>query len=155
MRSSPRPHSRFWKYLCPILLSGAAAAMLACGGEVVPRPLDITVDDTCLFCKKPILEKRYAAEFVTKDGFVRKFDDIACMVQHANKVKKANIAAYFTTDYPSGTWMKADEGVYLRSDGFKKQVAGGILGYRDRTRAEGIASQYQAELIKFDDILKK
>ncbi len=154
MRSISRPNTRLWNILGPILLCGAAAALLACGGEVAPKPLDIAADDTCLFCKKPILEKRYAAEFVTKDGFVRKFDDVACMVQHANKVKKANIAAYFTTDYPSGTWMKAEEGVYLRSDGFKKQVAGGILGYRDKARAEGIASQYKAELITFSDIVK-
>lgn len=128
--------------------------MLSCGKEIVPKPLDIAADDTCLFCKKPIAEKRYAAEFVTKDGFVRKFDDIACMVQHANKVKKNNILAFFTTDYPSGTWVNAGDAVYLRSDGFKKQVAGGILAYKDKARAEAIATQYKAELVKFDDILK-
>ena len=154
MRLSHQLNIRFWKLPCPILFCAAALAMLACGKEIVPKPLDITADDTCLFCKKPITEKRYAAEFVTKDGFVRKFDDIACMVQHANKIKRANIAAFFTTDYPSGTWVNAGEAVYLRSEGFKKQVAGGILAYRDKARAEGIAAQYKAELVKFDDILK-
>jgi copper chaperone NosL len=142
------------KSLCTCLLAALVLVMLACGKEIVPKPLDITADDTCLFCKKPIVEKRYAAEFVTKDGFVRKFDDIACMVQHANKVKKNNIAAFFATDYPSGTWINATDAVFLRSEGFKKQVAGGVLAYKDRSRAEGIAAQYKAELVKFDDILK-
>ncbi len=154
MRLRHWPNVPFRDTLFPFLLCASVLVLAACGKEVVPKPLDIAAGDTCLFCKKPITEKRYAAEFVTKDGFVRKFDDIACMVQHANKVKKNNIAAYFATDYPSGTWVNASDAVYLRSEGFKQQVSGGILAYKDRARAEGIAAQYKAELVKFEDIMK-
>ncbi len=129
--------------------------LAACGSPSPAKPVDIAADDLCAFCKQAITDKRYAAEFVTKDGFVRKFDDIACMVQHAGtKVKKDNIEAYFAMDYPSAQWVKADEAYYLRSKRFKTPGGGGILAYKEKARAETTASQYQAEILKLGDVIK-
>ncbi len=152
MRSDHRPGTHVAVILSAVLASCTALILSGCGGEIPTKPLDIGMGDTCVFCKQPITEKKFAAEFVTKDGFVRKFDDIACMVQHANKVKKANIAAYYAMDYPTSQWIKAEDAFYVKSK-FKTPGNGGIIAYRDKAKAEGIAQQYQAQLIGFGDVL--
>ncbi len=118
------------------------------------KPLDIATGDICYRCKAPIVEKRYAAEFVTKDGFVRKFDDVSCMIQHAVKVGKGNISAYYATDYATQTWMNAEEGHYIRSDQIQTPKQGGIIGFKDEAKAKGLAGQVQAPVLSFADLMK-
>lgn len=118
------------------------------------KPLDIVTGDTCVRCKAPITEKRFAAEFVTKDRFVRKFDDISCMVQHATKVGKSNIAAYYVADFPSQKWLKAEEAHFVQSDQISTPKNSGILAFKDEAQARTLASQYQAKLLSFSDLMK-
>jgi len=141
-----------------LLIAGllTVLAFLPIGCQKAPlKPVGIAADELCAFCKGMIAEKQYAAEFITKDGFVRKFDDIACMVQHAKgKVKKENIAAYFIMDFPSQQWVPAQEAKYVKSDKFKTPKDGGILAFKDAAKAQALASQYQAALISFEDLMK-
>jgi copper chaperone NosL len=136
------------------LLVLASLALFGCQKEPL-KPVDIGKDELCTSCRSIILEKRYAAEFITKDGFVRKFDDISCMVQHAkSKVKKENIAAFFMVDFPSQQWMAAQEAKCVKSDKFKTPRDGGILAFKDAAKAQALASQYQAQVLSFDDLMK-
>jgi copper chaperone NosL len=48
-------------------------------------PVDIDPGDMCQSCKMAISQKKYAAEFVDKDGGVFKFDDIGCMFRFAKQ----------------------------------------------------------------------
>ncbi len=134
---------------------GALALMLAgCSETPAPaKPVDIAKDDACTRCKQPIVEIQYAAEFITKDGFVRKFDDMGCMLEHARKVTPKRIAAFFAVDYDTKAWMPADEAFYVRSERFKTPNNGGILAFARQERAEALAKQYEAELLKFADLL--
>jgi copper chaperone NosL len=132
-----------------------AIIVLSACQKAEPKPLEIATGDLCLRCKMAITEKQYAAEFVTKDGFVRKFDDIGCMLQHAqSKGFKGNIVAYFIVDYPSKKWMKADEGSYVKSEKFQTPMNGGILAFKDKTQAEKLATTYQAQFLTFDQLVK-
>jgi nitrous oxide reductase accessory protein NosL len=118
------------------------------------KPLEIVTGDTCARCKAPITEKHFAAEFVTKDRFVRKFDDISCLIQHAAKVGKNNIAAYYVADFPSQKWLKAEEAHFVQSDQISTPKNSGILAFKDEAQAKTLASQYQAKLVKFSDLIK-
>ena len=138
------------------LLTCWLLALAACQKPEV-KPVEIVQGDVCFRCKMPIAEKQYAAEFATKDGFVRKFDDIGCMVQHAQgKVGKANIIAYFAVDYGSKDkqWMKAEDASYVKSEKFQTPMNGGTLAFKDKGQAEAIAKQFQAQLLTFDQLLK-
>lgn len=140
-----------------LLLAALALALIGCGEESPPTPVAIATGDSCAFCRQAIAEKdrRFAAEFVTKDRFVRKFCDISCMVQHATtKVKKENVIAWFVADYASGEWVKGEDAVYVRSERFQTPRNGGILAYRDRSSAEALASQFQAQVIGFQELIK-
>jgi copper chaperone NosL len=148
----PKPTGQ--RLLLGALLVLACLPMYSCQKAPL-KPVDIAKDELCTRCRSIIEEKRYAAEFITKDGFVRKFDDITCMVQHAkNKVKKENIEAYFMVDFTSQQWVTAQEAKYVRSDKFKTPKDGGILAFKDAARAQALASQYQADWISFDDLMK-
>ena len=137
-----------------ILLALLALLLPGCSKEPV-KPVDLTADDLCSYCKGVIAEKQYAAEFISKDGFVRKFDDITCMVQHAKgKVKPQNIEVYYIVDFPTQKWVPASEAKFVKSDKFKTPKDGGILAFQDPAKAQALASQYQAQLLSFDELMK-
>jgi nitrous oxide reductase accessory protein NosL len=140
-----------------VLLVVAAFLVAACGDKAPPTPVDIAAGDICVFRKQAIAEnaKRFAAEFITRDRFVRKFCDISCMVQHAKtKVKKENVIAYFVADYPTGSWVKGEDAVYVKSERFETPMNGGILAFRDKASADSLSSQYQAQVLGFTELMK-
>ncbi len=135
--------------LCAILISTAC--------EKAPvKPANIGPNDVCFYCKSPIAqgEVAFAAEFVTKDGFVRKFDDIGCLVANARKVGRKNIIAFYAMDLVSRTWSPAEQLQFVRSHKIPTPRKGGIVAFRDPAMAKQTASRFQAELVNLDDILK-
>lgn len=129
------------------------AALWACGKSEL-KPAEIATDELCARCRSVIAEKQYAGQFITKDGFVRKFDDISCMVQHAERVKRSSVAAFYAMDYASQQWVKGEDASFVRSDKFKTPQNGGILAFKDRNQAQALSTQYQAEILTLNDILK-
>jgi len=131
--------------------------LIASACEKAPvKPVEITTNDICFYCKSPIAEKDMASavEFITKSGFVRKFDDIACLISDAQKVGKKNIEAFYVKDIVSQKWLPADQLQYVRSDKIKTPRNGGIIAFQDAARAQQVATRYQAELVKFGDLVK-
>ena len=62
----------------------------------------IAPEDMCRYCKMAISEKRYAAEFIDRDGGAFKFDDIGCMLNFIKGQQNKNqIAAYFLAQLQS------------------------------------------------------
>ena len=120
------------------------------------KPVSIGSNDVCFYCKSPIDEKQiaFAAEFITKDGFVRKFDDIGCLIANARKVGKKNIVAFYAMDYDSKMLLPAEQVQFIRSDKIRTPKNGGIVAFQSAPRAQQVAAQFQAEMAKFDDIVK-
>ncbi len=128
--------------------------MFGCQKEPL-KPVDLVDDDLCAYCRGVITEKQYAAEIITKDGFVRKFDDISCMVAQAKeRVKPQNIAAYFVMDFPTQKWVSGQDAKFVKSDKFKTPKDGGILAFQDPAKAQALAAQYQAQVLSFDELMK-
>jgi nitrous oxide reductase accessory protein NosL len=129
--------------------------LLGAGCENAPvKPVSIGPNDVCFYCKSPITDLAFAAEFITKDGFVRKFDDIGCLVANVRKVGRKNIQAFYVMDALSKTWLSAQEAQFIRSDKIRTPKNGGIIAFRDASKAQQMASRYQAEIIPFEDIVK-
>jgi nitrous oxide reductase accessory protein NosL len=126
----------------------------ACSRGAPPKPVDITEGDTCAYCKKPIADMRFAAELATKDGFIRKFDDIGCMIEHSKKGNRNAIAAFFAVDHDKKNWMKAEDMSYLRSKNLKTPGGSGIAAFADRSRTQALATQFQGEAVSFEDLMK-
>ena len=63
----------------PTLAALAAVALAACAGGP-PEPAPIVLDeDACSHCRMTISEREYAAELVTREGQVERFDDVGCL----------------------------------------------------------------------------
>jgi nitrous oxide reductase accessory protein NosL len=138
----------------PTLTFALLVFLGACSSAAPPKPVEIAEGDTCTFCKKPIADTRFAAEFVTKDGFVRKFDDIGCMIEHSKKGNRNAIAAFFTVDHDKKNWMKAEDMSYLRSKNLKTPGGSGIAAFADKSRTQALAAQFQGEAVGFEDLMK-
>jgi hypothetical protein len=118
------------------------------------EPVDIKPTDVCFHCKDPITDLAFAVEFITKDGFVRKFDDMGCLLAHAEKLGSDNIKAAFAKDIVTQKWVPAEQLYFVRSERIKTPKNGGIIAFQDAERAKEVASQHQAELLRWNDLLK-
>jgi nitrous oxide reductase accessory protein NosL len=138
--------------LCTLL---ACTILILCGcGKTPAKPVAIGSNDACFYCKSPISDLAFAAEFVTSTGFVRKFDDISCLVANARKVGKKNIVAFYAIDAQSKAFFPADQMQFVRSDKIRTPRNGRIVALQDPTQAKAVAARYQGEIVKFDDLLK-
>ncbi|HEX7296861.1 MAG TPA: nitrous oxide reductase accessory protein NosL, partial [Pyrinomonadaceae bacterium] len=103
-----------------------------------------------------ISEKQYAAELIDSDGVALKFDDIGCMTKFVKSDKnKTSIAASFVMDFNDRQWIKADDAFYVRSPEFTTPMNGGIVAFRNETRAQQAVDQYKGTLLRFKDVVSR
>lgn len=148
---SPKIQSNLKRLCFAILLS---ALLLA--GCAAPKfePVEIAAEDMCAFCKMAISEKKYAAEFLNRDGDVFKFDDIGCMANYIVEKKAGDsIAAYYLVDFDSKQWLKAEEASLVASPNFHTPMGGGMVAFKDRSSAEATATENRGRRIPFAEAL--
>jgi copper chaperone NosL len=151
--------SRFYKHLVP---PGLTTALLLCLLFVLANcqkravePVALAPEDMCSYCKMAISEKQYAAEFIDSDGQAFKFDDIGCMTNFIESKKSATKpAAYFVVDFNERQWVKADDAYYVRSAELSTPMNGGIIAFKDKSKAEEAVGKYHGQLLNFKDIFK-
>lgn len=107
----------------------------------------------CSFCRMAISEKRFAAEIITDNEEVFKFDDIGCLLRYRKaSADKIKIAAIFVADYETRDWIKADEAFFVRSAAVKTPMSGGILAFADKAKADAEAANSKTEVLRFDKL---
>jgi copper chaperone NosL len=145
--------SGLFRILASGLLLFATFLCSACGQKPVQLE-QIDDDDICFHCKLPVSDVAFSAECITKDGEVRKFDDIGCLIASARKTGRKNIVAFFARDIMSREWFPADQLQFVRSANIPTPNKTGLIAFRDAAKARQIASRYQAELTALEDMLK-
>ena len=117
--------------------------LIACAsGEITPVPIED--GDMCSFCKMAISEKQFAAEIVTDDERVLKFDDVGCLLRHRQRAgDNDRPAAIFVTDHDSRQWLKAEAAFFVRSKTVKTPMGSGIVAFSDRSKAENGAVRFE------------
>lgn len=124
---------------------------IACRAER-PKPAEIDPGDICAYCKMVISERKYAAQFVDRQGSVFKFDDIGCMLRFVKEHRlRQQIAAYYVTDYGSRTWREAEEAVYLRT-ALASPMRSGLVAFRNQANASAASPKYGGPLFRFDQL---
>ena len=135
-----------------LALLGCLVLLTACGQQVI-APSEINPDDMCGHCKMAISEKQYAAQFVTKDGDVLKFDDIVCMRSYlTSKQERSQVAAQFVTDYEARKWLKAEDAHYVKADDLGTPMTGNIVAFQTRAQALAAATRHQGRELGFADV---
>ena len=142
--------STYWAclFMSPFLLAACVRADI--------QPVELVAEDMCESCRMAISEKRYAAEFIDQDGNALKFDDLRCAVRYLqDKNNRIAIARTFVTDFDSRQWVKAEEAYYVRSSEFRTPMNGGIVAFRDKSRAEAAADQYHGQLLSVAAVFER
>jgi hypothetical protein len=139
-----------------IIAAGMIACVLMIAGCRKPpvMPVNLSPDDVCDLCKSTIAQPEFAAEFLAKSGSVRKFDDMACLIASANAMGKDQIQSFYVMDSKSITWTPVEQAYFVRSDKIRTPKNGGLIAFKDLSEAQSLASRYQAELVKFSDLVK-
>ena len=135
-----------------VIILFAALALVACtAGEV--KPVDIEASDMCANCKMAISEKQFAAEMITTNDEVLKFDDIKCLMKYrAGHADKVAGSTSFVVDHASGKWIRADKAYFVRSATVKTPMSGNVLAFSDKAKADAEAAASGSEAMQFDKL---
>jgi copper chaperone NosL len=132
----------------------ACALLIAGCHKAATSPESIGADDTCYFCKSLIAEPAFAAELITTGGSLYKFDDMACLIASTKIIGKENIRSFYVMDDQTKTWLPAEQAQFVHSDKLRTPRGGGYVAFKEATKAQDLASRFQAELLKFGDLVK-
>ena len=137
-----------------LLLVFASLVLAACQAPPA-NPVDIREQDACARCKMPISDLRYVGEVIGKAGAPLKFDDIGCLVGYVkSRQPKPDFRASYVMDYDTKQWVKTEEASFVRSEKIQTPMSSGMVAFRDKARAESVASQFQGQVLTFNDLLK-
>ena len=135
----------------------AALALLALGAACradarQDRPPEVRYgEDVCDRCGMIISEPRFAAAYVTRDGVVRRFDDIGEMVlYHAEHGE--TVAAFWVHDYETEEWLPAPEASFVGSAALSTPMGHGVVALRTRERAQALAERVDGEVLDFQGL---
>lgn len=121
----------------PRILAFLIFLVAACGTGKI-EPVSIEPGDMCSFCRMAISERQFAAEIITDDERVFKFDDIGCLLRFQQATSDISTpAAIFVTDYDSKQWLLASDAFFVRSDTIKTPMGGGIIAFGNKARTDG------------------
>jgi copper chaperone NosL len=135
--------------LCSLFI--VLAACSAASGE--PQPPEIHYgEDICDACGMLISDAKFAAATVEEDGTALKFDDIGDLVSYYAAHPGAKVKAFFVHDYPSETWLRAENAYFIKSDQIQTPMAHGIAAYADRATAEAAAQKFGVPVMTFDEL---
>jgi copper chaperone NosL len=117
------------------------------------EPVEIESADMCSFCRMAISEKKFAAEIITQNDEVLKFDDIGCMLNYQKtSVGKSKAAAVFVMDYATMNWIKADEAFFVHSEKIKTPMSGGMIAFAQKENAEREAVRLETRVSSFAEL---
>jgi copper chaperone NosL len=134
------------------MIRGNALILLAlmvtgCGSsEVVPE--DIYPEDACAHCRMAISDPRFAAEIITPEREVFKFDDIGCMEAFQEHLS-ATTLFIFVRDFDNDQWLPLESSTIVRT-GIMTPMGSGKLAFSSPASAEHFLSGHPARSTEAD-----
>ncbi len=116
----------------------------SCPRKKVGGPVDILPGETCSECGMHITDVKFAGEYVTSDGRVKKFDDLGCLVESYIK-EKDKVVNIWVKDFDTGVWIGSDEAVFV--EGFTTPMNYGFVAFR-RGKRDGLSFEEFVNKIK-------
>lgn len=123
----------------------------ACSTE--PEPIKYGVV-ACDFCKMTIVDKRFAAEWVTDKGKVFRFDDIGCF-RNFRKLENAKGAAYLNDYNGKQSLVKAENLYYLFSTKIKAPMGGNTVAFISKEERDSMVSVLAGNPVTWSEIIDR
>lgn len=135
------------KFVCVPVITAAALVLSAACGRASDGPPQVAVDQTkCAHCGMLISERVYAAASRAEGEDAEAFDDIACMLD-ARAKGNADRLQMWVHDAATREWIDAREAVFVKSTNLRTPMGGGVIAFRDRSRAQAAATQHAGRII--------
>ena len=114
-----------------VLLLFLMASFAACGDKPQTGPVEVHYgEDVCERCRMIISDQRFAAQYVTKKGEAKKFDDIGCLAAELKTDGGEDLASgIYVADFASGGWIDARKAHYLKSADIASPMGYGIAAF--------------------------
>lgn len=119
---------------------GFVVVMLGCGASE-QSPVDLYPEDMCASCRMAISNPAFAAELITADGEVNKFDDIGCLDRFRTQHPAEMPVTVFYVDYESGSWLPESRALVLKT-GLKSPMGSGKIAVADSSTATRILQEH-------------
>jgi copper chaperone NosL len=117
------------------------------------RAVPIQPEDMCSYCRMAISTKQFAAELITSDEKVFKFDDIGCMLNFIDTNHSGRkIAELYVADFNSVKWIPAEQAHYVTTDKVQTPMNGNFLAFENAKDASATATKYQGRLLNFPEL---
>lgn len=108
-------------------------------------------EDVCDQCSMIINEERFASSYVTKDGTIRRFDDIGGMVIY-DQEHSEEVVAYWVHDFETEEWIDAKKAIYVISKETTTPMAYGIIAFNSAHDASRRASEFKGTVVNFVEL---
>ena len=112
----------------PFLMLVLLLVVTSC--EVAPKEI-VYGDDHCHFCDMTVVDKRFAAQYVTKKGKNYVFDAVECLVMKINKDQHEETLAFIlVADYSNpGNLADVEKSTYLISEKIKSPMGENLSAF--------------------------
>lgn len=132
-----------WGVLMVVLSAGCQASP----DLDTPPPMQYG-EEVCDQCRMIISEARFAAAYVTRQGVIRRFDDIGdLLAYHATHAE--DVAVFWVHDYSTHEWLKAKAAFFVVSERLHTPMGHGIVAFSERPRAAALAATTQGKVMTF------
>ena len=112
----------------------------ACGPSEI-KPVDIYPEDMCSQCRMAISDQSFAAEIITENEEVFKFDEIGCMEKFKAKSGELKMAALFVKDYETKKWISFARSTIVQT-GLKTPMSSGKVAFADSSTAKEFLEKF-------------
>ena len=114
--------------------------IMGCSGKI--KPVDIYPEDICSFCKMAISQKEFAAEIITPDGEVFKFDDIGCMINFKRERDVPDGSVIYVSDFYTQEWLNFDDAFFAFSKKIQTPMNYGVVALKSKDEVLKFKNEY-------------
>lgn len=129
-----------------------ALCFVSCAGG--PQPIEVGKDQ-CKFCKMTIMEENFATEAITAKGKVFTYDDLQCMMKHANVQKQEGVKMYGANYYSGKEFLDLSTAILVKSAALKSPMAGNVATVSSAADAQKLIAEKGGEIVQLDNAFSK
>lgn len=110
--------------------------------------------DYCVFCKMTIMDKKFGAELINKNGKALKFDCGECMIGFVNTDKSFEASKTLIINYTNPEeLLEADKSFFLHGGLIKSPMGGQLAAFKTREEAEKFQNEMKADLLLWNKVV--
>lgn len=111
--------------------------------------------DECDYCQMTIIDNKYGAEIVNKQGKAFKFDAAECMLRYITheEIAEQDIALTLVTDMTKpGKFVDAKKGFYLISEELPSPMGAFLSSFENKKTASEYHDKHGGELYSWNEL---